>query len=122
PLNLICSYYGPGQEGSPLSIRFSIVPVQNATQYLVTAVDVTVEAERITRAEAERDQAVETANARTDFMNQMSHEIRTPLNGIEGMISLAREHHADESRLMDDLSRASQLSAYLLSLSTICST
>lgn len=76
----------------------------------------TVEAERITRAEAERDQAVETANARTDFMNQMSHEIRTPLNGIEGMISLAREHHADESRLMDDLSRASQLSAYLLSL------
>lgn len=116
PLNLICSYCGPGQEGSPLSIRFSIVPVQNATQYLVTAVDVTVEAERIARAEAERDQAVETANARTDFMNQMSHEIRTPLNGIEGMISLAREHHADESRLMDDLSRASQLSAYLLSL------
>lgn len=116
PLNLICSYYGPGQKGSPLSIRFSIVPVQNATQYLVTAVDVTVEAERITRAESERDRAVETANARTDFMNQMSHEIRTPLNGIEGMISLAREHHADESRLMDDLSRASQLSAYLLSL------
>lgn len=116
PLNLICSYCCPGQEGSPLSIRFSIVPVQNATQYLVTAVDVTVEAERIARAEAERDQAVETANARTDFMNQMSHEIRTPLNGIEGMISLAREHHADESRLMDDLSRASQLSAYLLSL------
>lgn len=116
PLDLICSYNGPRQESSPLSIRFSIVPVQNATQYLVTAVDVTVEAERITKAEAERDQAVETANARTDFMNQMSHEIRTPLNGIEGMISLAREHHADESRLMDDLSRASQLSAYLLSL------
>lgn len=76
----------------------------------------TTESERIAKAEAERDRAVETANARTDYMNQMSHEIRTPLNGIEGMISLAREHHADESRLMDDLSRASQLSVYLLSL------
>lgn len=115
PLDLICSYNGPGQE-KPLNIRFSIALVQNATQYLITAVDVTAETARIAKAESERDRAVETANARTDFMNQMSHEIRTPLNGIEGMISLAREHHADESRLMDDLSRASQLSAYLLSL------
>lgn len=115
PLDLICSYNGPGQE-KPLNIRFSIALVQNATQYLITAVDVTAETARIAKAESERDRAVETANARTDFMNQMSHEIRTPLNGIEGMISLAREHHADEPRLMDDLSRASQLSAYLLSL------
>lgn len=115
PLDLICSYNGPGQEKS-LNIRFSIALVQNATQYLITAVDVTAETARIAKAESERDCAVETANARTDFMNQMSHEIRTPLNGIEGMISLAREHHADEPRLMDDLSRASQLSAYLLSL------
>lgn len=97
-------------------MRFTISLISDGTQYLVSAVDVTTENERIAKAESERDRAVETANARTDYMNQMSHEIRTPLNGIEGMISLAREHHADEPRLMDDLSRASQLSAYLLSL------
>lgn len=116
PLNLLCSYHAPHGEKSQLSIRFTIALIQDGTQYLVSAVDVTTENERIAKAESERDCAIETANARTDYMNQMSHEIRTPLNGIEGMISLAREHHADESRLMDDLSRASQLSAYLLSL------
>lgn len=115
-LNLLCAYNAPHGTKSQLSIRFTISPIQGGTQYLVSAVDVTTENERIAKAESERDRAVETANARTDYMNQMSHEIRTPLNGIEGMISLAREHHAEESRLMDDLSRASQLSAYLLSL------
>lgn len=115
-LNLLCSYNAPHGTKSQLSIRFTISPIQDGTQYLVSAVDVTTENERIAKAESERDRAVETANARTDYMNQMSHEIRTPLNGIEGMISLAREHHAEEPRLMDDLSRASQLSAYLLSL------
>lgn len=115
-LNLLCSYNAPHGTKSQLSIRFTISPIQGGTQYLVSAVDVTTENERIAKAESERDRAVETANARTDYMNQMSHEIRTPLNGIEGMISLAREHHAEEPRLMDDLSRASQLSAYLLSL------
>lgn len=115
-LNLLCAYNTPHGTKSQLSIRFTISPIQGGTQYLVSAVDVTTENERIAKAESERDRAVETANARTDYMNQMSHEIRTPLNGIEGMISLAREHHAEESRLMDDLSRASQLSAYLLSL------
>lgn len=116
PLNLLCSYHAPHGTKPQLSVRFTIALIQGGTQYLVSAVDVTTENERIAKAESERDRAVETANARTDFMNQMSHEIRTPLNGIEGMISLAREHHADEPRLMDDLSRASQLSAYLLSL------
>lgn len=116
PLNLLCSYHAPHGEKTQLSIRFTIALIQDGTQYLVSAVDVTTENERIAKAESERDRAAETANARTDYMNQMSHEIRTPLNGIEGMISLAREHHADEPRLMDDLSRASQLSAYLLSL------
>lgn len=116
PLNLLCSYNAPHEAKPQLSMRFTISLIQGGTKYLVSAVDVTTESERIAKAESERDRAVETANTRTDYMNQMSHEIRTPLNGIEGMISLAREHHADESRLMDDLSRASQLSAYLLSL------
>lgn len=116
PLNLLCTYHAPHGAKPQLSIRFTISLIQDGAQYLVSAVDVTAENERIAKAEAECDRAVETANARTDYMNQMSHEIRTPLNGIEGMISLAREHHADEPRLMDDLSRASQLSAYLLSL------
>ena len=116
PLVSTYTYQRPGGIARELHIRQTVTPVMGGSYCLVEMCDVTPEADRIAAMVAERDRALKTAGERTDFMNQMSHEIRTPLNGIEGMISLAREHHGDEERLLDDLDRASQLSAYLLSL------
>ncbi len=38
-----------------------------------------------------REEALETARARADFLASMSHEIRTPLNGLLGMLRLVLE-------------------------------
>lgn len=110
------TYRRPGGIEREIRIRQSTEPVLDGEYLLVEMCDITSEADRIAAVEAERDHALKTAADRTDFMSQMSHEIRTPLNGIEGMLSLARDHYADEERLLDDLSRASQLSGYLLTL------
>ncbi len=116
PLTSTYTYQRPGGIARELHIRQTVTPVEGGGYCLVEMCDITPEVDRIAAMCAERDRALKTAGERTDFMNQMSHEIRTPLNGIEGMISLAREHHRDEERLLDDLDRASQLSGYLLTL------
>ena len=116
PLVSAYTYRRPGGIERELHIRQTVTPVLGGEFYLIEMIDVTPEGERIAAMVAERDRALKTAGERTDFMSQMSHEIRTPLNGIEGMISLARDHYRDEERLLDDLARASQLSAYLLTL------
>ncbi len=97
-------------------IRVTLTSLRGGRYTLVEMVDVTAEHDMLVQVRAERDVANETTQSRTDFFSQMSHEIRTPLNGIKGMISLARDHRADEGRLLDDLSRADELSDYLLSL------
>lgn len=116
PIDFEVIYRRPQSVAPERRIRVNVAPVLDGTHFLLTATDVTPEHEQIAAMAEERDRALETAGARTDFMNQMSHEIRTPLNGIEGMISLARDHHNDQTRLMDDLARASQLSSYLHTL------
>ena len=116
PLVFDCRYENDRALRAPMRLRTTVAATLGGEYLLVTYVDVTDEHAKMDDLVAERDRALDSAAERTDFMNQMSHEIRTPLNGIEGMISLAREHRADESRLLDDLGRASQLSSYLLSL------
>ena len=116
PLVFDCRYENDRALRAPMRLRTTVAATLDGEYLLVTYVDVTDEHAKMDDLAAERDRALDSAAERTDFMSQMSHEIRTPLNGIEGMISLAREHRADESRLLDDLGRASQLSSYLLSL------
>jgi PAS domain S-box-containing protein len=40
-----------------------------------------------------REKALETAEAKTNFLSTMSHEIRTPLNGIVGTVDILRRTH-----------------------------
>lgn len=96
--------------------RCNTTPTHDGAYLLVSMTDITNEHAQTAHAKAERDHAEALMSGRADFMNQMSHEIRTPLNGIKGLITLAQGHAGDPSRLADDLTRASDLSNYLLEL------
>ena len=100
--------------GERKHFRATLTPQDGAI--FASFVDITSEQALIDGALAERDHALEVVESRADFMSQMSHEIRTPLNGIKGLILLAKDHAAEPERLADDLSRAGELSGYLLSL------
>lgn len=115
-LELEATYCMPTDPMQHKRLRATLAPVMGGQYFFVTITDITPEFSAIKALEKEKREAEESANDRTDFMSQMSHEIRTPLNGIKGMIALAQQHHTQEERLMDDLSRASDLSNYLLSL------
>lgn len=51
----------------------------------------------------ERDRALSSAQAKSDFLASMSHEIRTPLNGIIGVLSLLQKSvmRSDNKRLLN---------------------
>ena len=115
-LTLNAKYCMPSNPQQQKYLRTTLAPAVNGEYLFATISDVTPEHKIIEQLKEEKKKAEEAASSRTDFMSQMSHEIRTPLNGIKGMIALAQQHHTQEERLMNDLSRASDLSDYLLSL------
>lgn len=45
-----------------------------------------------------KEQALQRAEVRADFLASMSHEIRTPLNGVLGMIGLSLDEQLSESQ------------------------
>ncbi len=116
PLRMVCPYCPPNSPNTMKHFRVVISPVLDNTHLLVSLTDISGEKALVNQLETERNQAHRQMASRTDFMNQMSHEIRTPLNGIKGMIALAQDHKTEQERLEDDLSRATELSDYLLSL------
>ena len=117
-LTLRFPYLMPGAsaQAEPTRKHFRATLTPQDGTIFASIVDVTSEQALIDEARAERDHALEIVESRADFMSQMSHEIRTPLNGIKGLILLAKDHAAEPDRLTDDLSRAGELSGYLLSL------
>lgn len=115
-LSQLCAYDMPGDQPLRKHFRITTTATSDGEHYLIELIDVTEEQQAIEQARAERDRALQIVEGRSSFMSQMSHEIRTPLNGIKGIIELARDHSADRELLLDDLQRADELSAYLLSL------
>ena len=115
PLVTNTSYIMPNSgEEKLFQLRFT--SVLEETHILVAAIDITMAHAEVEQAVSERDRALAMQQGSIDFLSQMSHEIRTPLNGIKGMISLAMQHLDETSRVIDDLTRADELSSYLLAL------
>lgn len=77
---------------------------------------VTAEREKVAAYERWLHQAEEASQFKTSFLFRMSHEIRTPMNGITGMLTLAERQLTPEHPAMQYLTKANELSGYLLSL------
>ena len=77
---------------------------------------VTAEREKVAAYERWPHQAEEASQFKTSFLFRMSHEIRTPMNGITGMLTLAERQLTPEHPAMQYLTKANELSGYLLSL------
>lgn len=116
PLNVTTLYRVPSNPPVEKYFSVDLTPAHQGSYVLVVVSNITEGHRVVEEARKKRDDAVRLMRERTDFLSQMSHEIRTPLNGIKGLISMAKDHHDEESLLVDDLSRADELSDYLLSL------
>ncbi len=62
-----------------------------------------------------REEALASANAKSDFLANMSHEIRTPINAITGMAAIAQQS-GDLQKVRDCLAKIDAASRQLLAL------
>lgn len=78
--------------------------------------DITKEKEEIFDLEKQVKATENESLSKSSFLSKMSHEIRTPLNGIIGMLTMARKQVSESSPEAQYLTKAQELSDYLLSL------
>lgn len=64
---------------------------------------------------AAREQALESARAKSVFLSNMSHEIRTPINAITGMTAIAKKSK-DMDRVNDSLNKIEAATRQLLAI------
>ena len=93
-----------------------IYPQNQNGNYLVAIRDITNAYEKYLKMEQELDSAKRESKQKTDFLSRMSHEIRTPMNGIQGMLDLAKVHIEDTEAVKSYLTKAENISQYLLQL------
>ena len=79
-------------DGSRIWASVTKVPTRNRAGYLTGIIGISRDITALKHAEDDlalaRDQALESARLKTQFLATMSHEIRTPMNGIIGMLDL----------------------------------
>ncbi len=85
-------------DGSEFPVEFSLGVTQASNDQLVIAFlrDISERVEQDQALRTARDEAVEAAKAKSQFLAIMSHEMRTPLNGVMAVLDLL-----DATRLDD---------------------
>ena len=78
--------------------------------------DITEQSEEMKALRIDLDKALGEAAGKLTFLASMSHEIRTPMNGVMGMMELARKNINNAEKAGEYLSRAGDLSVFLLGM------
>ena len=78
-------------DGSEVPVAITVSPVlgpERVSGISISAQDITQRRHEAAVLEQAREEALQSARVKSEFLATMSHEIRTPMNGVIGLVSL----------------------------------